>query len=91
MSSQSFVAKMLTPGKAQEGSEGKSGEPPHEGRAVNYVMASTILLLLDWLKGKSTENQRFSHEIWEFPVRIWPRFIASSCLRNEWVNSMVLR
>ena len=58
MSSQSFVAKMLTPGKAQEGSEGKSGEPPHEGRAVNYVMASTILLLLDWLKGKSTENQK---------------------------------
>ena len=23
---------------------------------------------MGWLKGKSTGNQRFSHEIWEFPV-----------------------
>ena len=25
-------------------------------------------LSMGWLKGKSTGNHRFSHEIWEFPV-----------------------
>jgi hypothetical protein len=25
---------------------------------------------MDWFKGKSTGNHRFSHEIWGFPVKI---------------------
>ena len=28
---------------------------------------------MDWFKGKSTGNHRFSHEIWGFPVKFFPR------------------
>jgi len=27
-----------------------------------------FLISMDWFKGKSTGNHRFSHEIWGFPV-----------------------
>jgi hypothetical protein len=37
-------------------------------RPIEEADGDTIYNSMDWFKGKSTGNHRFSHEIWGFPV-----------------------
>jgi len=56
-------ARMLTPGKTQEGSEGKNGEPPHEGTGPQgSELCGGFYHSLDWFQ----ENP--NRKPWILPV-----------------------
>ena len=71
--------------------------PNHSGERM--MCFSRICISMGWLKGKSTENHRFSHEIWDFPVKIplnplsitmigWG-FLSSIFIHDGWPQCLV--
>ena len=59
-----------------------AGIAQREDLALGYPLEMRVSM--GWLKGKSTGNHRFSHEIWEFPV-IYP--LNQSIVDFNWKNT----